>query len=386
MSKSKSPNKKIIIAAGVFPPDIGGPAEYAKLLAEESANSGYSVDVVCFGGERPGAKYRVHTIGRGAPSLFRYIKFWSTLKKLATGGTLMYTFDLASTGLPCAILKKLKPETKLVVRLGGDFQYEQALRKGLFLGSLQDYYSRRKFNIWENMVYAVTNFVLRKCDAVVFNSRYVRDMYEAYHDLDKERSRIIKNIRPVRRDITARRMSKKRVRFLFMGRFVAVRNLPNLIEVFSQATEGWDDVELKLIGRGPDESAMRKKIEDLGSAGRIMMFGPVSHNDMAVEIAKSDVLVLPSLTEINSNFIAEGLVQNKIIIHTQESEIGRLAHGLKGIFLVDPVINHDLFDAIRGAARYARARPEVDNSICLERVTAARDDIFEQNVKLIEEL
>src|SRR3989344_6112664 len=38
----------LLIAAGIFPPDIGGPATYAERLASGLARKGHSVRVVCY--------------------------------------------------------------------------------------------------------------------------------------------------------------------------------------------------------------------------------------------------------------------------------------------------------------------------------------------------
>ena len=40
---------RILIATGIFPPQIGGPASYSKLLVDELPQRGFSVEVVNFG-------------------------------------------------------------------------------------------------------------------------------------------------------------------------------------------------------------------------------------------------------------------------------------------------------------------------------------------------
>ena len=45
-------HRKILIATGIFPPDIGGPATYSKLLLDELSNRGLAVKVVSFGAVR----------------------------------------------------------------------------------------------------------------------------------------------------------------------------------------------------------------------------------------------------------------------------------------------------------------------------------------------
>ena len=40
---------KILIATGIYPPDIGGPATYSKLLKEELSKRGLKVDILTYG-------------------------------------------------------------------------------------------------------------------------------------------------------------------------------------------------------------------------------------------------------------------------------------------------------------------------------------------------
>jgi len=40
---------KILIATGIFPPDIGGPALYSQKLAEEFSSRGLVVSVITYG-------------------------------------------------------------------------------------------------------------------------------------------------------------------------------------------------------------------------------------------------------------------------------------------------------------------------------------------------
>ena len=39
---------KIVIAAGIYPPDIGGPATYSQTIAREFSRRGIGVAVVCY--------------------------------------------------------------------------------------------------------------------------------------------------------------------------------------------------------------------------------------------------------------------------------------------------------------------------------------------------
>ena len=39
---------KLVIATGIYPPSIGGPASYSKLLMDEFGEYGYDINIVTF--------------------------------------------------------------------------------------------------------------------------------------------------------------------------------------------------------------------------------------------------------------------------------------------------------------------------------------------------
>ena len=58
---------KIVLATGIYPPDIGGPATYVRNLAERLTAMGGQVTVIAYApkGPPPPAPWRVVTVGRG---------------------------------------------------------------------------------------------------------------------------------------------------------------------------------------------------------------------------------------------------------------------------------------------------------------------------------
>ena len=71
--------KKILIAAGIFPPDIGGPASYVRRLATELSNSGNKVTVVAYADSLKhndtGFGFRVIRVLRNKYLIWRYFKY-----------------------------------------------------------------------------------------------------------------------------------------------------------------------------------------------------------------------------------------------------------------------------------------------------------------------
>lgn len=80
-------------------------------------------------------------------------------------------------------------------------------------------------------------------------------------------------------------------RILFVGQFIERKRLDLLIQAV--AALGRDDVELQVIGSGPQEEALRRLATDaLGS--RLRWTGRVPSVDVPSHMAQADLLVLPS--------------------------------------------------------------------------------------------
>jgi hypothetical protein len=78
---------KILLATGIYPPEIGGPATYAKLLSDELPKRGIEVDVLPF---REVRKY---------PRGIRHGIYFLKILSRSRGVDIIFTQDAISTGL-----------------------------------------------------------------------------------------------------------------------------------------------------------------------------------------------------------------------------------------------------------------------------------------------
>ena len=138
--------KKIVLATGIVPPDIGGPATYVTKLGQQFVKFGYRVKVISYGDKESEIDeiLSVHRISRKTNALSRYWRYFQQVRKLAKWGDVIYAQDLISVGLPCALVKVFNPKIKIIVRLGGDFLWEKAYNSGWSNQTLSQYHSQPK--------------------------------------------------------------------------------------------------------------------------------------------------------------------------------------------------------------------------------------------------
>ena len=65
---------KILIATGIYPPDIGGPATYAYNLSRELTRLGHEVNVLTYSDDQSGCEGNLCKVSRQKGILFRYLE------------------------------------------------------------------------------------------------------------------------------------------------------------------------------------------------------------------------------------------------------------------------------------------------------------------------
>ncbi|MBU4256800.1 glycosyltransferase, partial [Patescibacteria group bacterium] len=118
---------KILIATGIFPPDIGGPAKYAKNLSEEFLKRGNEVNVLAYKTEKK--------LPIGIRHCLYFFRVVFNLHKT----DLIIALDTFSVGLPAVIAAKIFNK-KIIIRTGGDFFWESYVERSGNLITLKQFY------------------------------------------------------------------------------------------------------------------------------------------------------------------------------------------------------------------------------------------------------
>ena len=120
-------NMKILIATGIYPPDVGGPAKYGKSLAEEFLSQAPEVKVLCY------------TVEKKIPIGLRHVWYFFRVLFHLYKTDLIIALDMFSTGFPAILAGKLFGK-KTILRVGGDFLWETYTDKTGNLIKLEEFY------------------------------------------------------------------------------------------------------------------------------------------------------------------------------------------------------------------------------------------------------
>ena len=86
-------------------------------------------------------------------------------------------------------------------------------------------------------------------------------------------------------------------RMLSVGRLVWKKGHEYAVEALAKLVEQGIEAELRIIGTGPQDRAIRFAAFDLGVLERVTLLGSKPRNDVRAEMRKADVFVMPSLSE-----------------------------------------------------------------------------------------
>ncbi len=80
----------------------------------------------------------------------------------------------------------------------------------------------------------------------------------------------------------------------FLGRLAQSKGIDLIFKAVTQLRDRGFNIQVILCGSGPEESLLRKLVEDLQITDLVVWRGAVTHQQAPLELSKFDVLVLPS--------------------------------------------------------------------------------------------
>ena len=305
---------KIVIATPLYPPEIGGPATYAKNLEEGLSEQGNDISLVKFSDV---CRY---------PKLIRHAAyFWQVLRALRDAEVVI-AFDTWSTGIPALLAAKVSGK-KILVRIGGDFLWESYIERTHTLVRLSEFYTQKRiFSYKEHLIFRGAKWITRSADTLVFNTVWQRDLWQGVYTFDSRKTVIIENEYP---EVYEQSLAQGRV-FVAAGRPHFLKNLQLLETVFADLKSTFPDIELDTRVLSPLEHEMR--------------------------IRNAYAMVIPSVSEVSSNTAIDALRFGKPFIMSSDTG-ARERMGNVGIFIdtLNPGALRQALEKILDPKEYARA-------------------------------
>ena len=291
---------KLVIATPLYPPEIGGPATYAKLLAEGLPKKDIKVELVKF-------SEVCHL-----PKLIRHFVYYRRVLHAARGADVVIALDPVSVGLPAMKAAK-KAGKPFVVKIVGDYAWEQGRQRFGVTQNLDEFVKTKQTSLCVCLLQAIQTRVAWSATRVIVPSEYLKDIVAAWGTstsfgtgIPREKIEVIYNavslsplgmILPV---VTA----LPRPLAMAAGRLVPWKHIDGIIDAVAHLRREGSQTSLTIVGDGPEKSRLaahaEKKIRE-----NYVFTGALSHADTLATMKSADAFVLNSSYEGLSHLLIE---------------------------------------------------------------------------------
>jgi glycosyltransferase involved in cell wall biosynthesis len=343
--------KKIILATGIFPPDIGGPATYTQRLAEELVRKGIIVKVITYADANalkfqiPNSKLQTNSksqisiirISRKYPKGLRHFLYFLSLLKLARDADVIYAQNLISAGLPSFFVSQILRK-KFIVKIVGDAAWENYASKNKKFDNLETF-QKKKYDFFTEFLRIIQKFVAKGAEKIITPSQYLKNIISNW-GINKEKIEVIYNaVEKINFDIS-KDEAKKKIGIegniiLSIGRLVPWKGFSALIEIMPDLLKENPNFKLIIVGEGEEKENLKFKIENLKLENNVKLIGKIIHPEIPFYFKAADFFVLNSEYEGLSHVILEAMQFGVPVIASNKGGNPELVEDGKNGFLVE---------------------------------------------------
>lgn len=312
--------KKVVIATPLYPPEIGGPASYARELELGLPGEGVEVTLVKFSDVRH------------QPNAVRQLLYAVRVFRASAHADCILALDAVSVGWPSYVANLLRRKP-FILKIVGDHVWEQGSQRFRIKGSL-DVFPQFSF-AWHPYLWflRVLQFaVVRSADTVIVPSEYLKKLVMRW-GVPKERVKVIYNAVPIEAGgvIPEKVRELSRPLVVTAGRLVPWKHVEGVIDAMAALPEG----SLVIAGDGPERTNLQHRAHER-LAGRALFTGTLSRKDLLAVVQSADVFVLNSSYEGLPHMLIEALAVGTPVIATRAGGNAEVIRDGENGILVQP--------------------------------------------------
>ena len=172
-------SRRILICTGIFPPDIGGPATYSKILLDELPKRGINVKVLSFGSV-------LHL-----PNFIRHLIYGLRILVHGRSCDMVFAQDPFSVGFPAAVAAFILRK-KFLLKVVGDYAWEQHQQRNGASFFTPDDFQKEKLDFFTEFQRKIQKFVARQANLIITPSNYLKKIVGMW-GVDSNKIRVIYN-------------------------------------------------------------------------------------------------------------------------------------------------------------------------------------------------
>lgn len=299
---------KIVLAAPLYPPEIGGPATHAVLIEHALPKRGLAIDTVPY------------ISVRGYPKVLRHLVYAVKLWRRARDADLIYTLDPVSVGLPAYLASRLAKKP-YVLRVGGDYAWEQGVQRFNVTTTLDEYLKEGSPSLGVYMLAAVQAFVARRASRVIAPSKYLASVVAKW-GVPSERIVVAYSapepLPAISRTEARKELGVREDVFLIASaaRLVPWKGYESLIDAVALLRAKVASATLMVAGDGPERERLIAHAKERGVEGAVRFLGRLPREKVAGLIAAADCFALNTRYEGLSHQLLEAFALEAPVVTT----------------------------------------------------------------------
>jgi glycosyltransferase involved in cell wall biosynthesis len=369
---------KIVLAIGLYPAEIGGPASYAQMLEAELPGRDIQVVTAPFGWVRH------------YPVIIRQIVYAWKLWKMSSKADIIYALDSVGVGLPAACVAKMSRKP-LLLRLAGDYAWEQGRVRFGVRQTLDVYTKNRAVAPWRVRVLArVQTHVAQQAVCVVVPSKYLRSIVTQWGISEAKIKVVYSALYPLEvtgtRDVLRSQLNYSYPTIVSAARLVPWKGFPALITVLNDLQKRYPDISLLIIGEGEQHRQLESQVAKYGLGEHVRFTGRISKDALGAALRAADVFVLNTAYEGLSHQLIEVMDLGVPIVTTKSGGNPELiTNGVNG-YLIDFNDTTQLEEAITRVLGHPESRERMTQAARLRSKDFQKDRVVGELVKMFQQI
>jgi glycosyltransferase involved in cell wall biosynthesis len=330
---------KLLLATPLYPPEIGGPATYAKLLHDELPKRGHTVTIVTF------------SQVRRLPPGIRHIAYFGLCLWKGWSHDVILAQDVGSVGFPAALAARLLGK-RFLVRVPGDFAWEQSRQRFGVTDSLETF-QHTKYGGRVELYKRIEHFIVRSAAVVMTPSEYFTSIVSQW-TTERKPVTVYNGIDvPYIQSFSKQRYSiTDTFSIVSSGRMVPWKGFDALIALLPTHPL-W---RLTLIGSGPEKEKLIEQASRLSVSEQVQFIDSLPQEKLFETIATHDVFVLNSSFESFSYQVVETMALGVPVIATTGCNLEEILTDGKNGILIPPHNSQALEAALQRLATQSELR------------------------------
>jgi glycosyltransferase involved in cell wall biosynthesis/putative flippase GtrA len=312
LDKSSNDRIRVLIATGIFPPDIGGPAFMIEALANSLLDNGISVDIVTYADQGQGVEEKINKNGilkiyriKRSKKAWSHLVYFFSMLFFSFRSDMIYVTDIYSVGYFAYLIKKLFNK-KYIVRFAGDAAWEAAVANNWTNDYIVDFQKkkydvkieklkarRKKIMASADRVIAVSYFLAEIAETIGTPNKNIKMIYNSVDFLDNKGTDL-ENVEKIKKQY-----GQKAKIIITSCRLTRWKGVDGIIKAMPHILKKIGQVNFLVLGDGSEMDNLKMLAADCKVAKNIFFLGRIDNNKIQDFMKAADLFIL------NTNY--EGL-------------------------------------------------------------------------------